>query len=534
MNMKKIEYILLGLLLSFAMGACSSDDDNADVIDPVFPESQSYEIQPEQVCEISFEASTEWRATTDKQWLKFIDETGKFQSLTGKAGKQTVKVTVTDGALGFTGDKALVKLTMGDKTQTIAEMKRAAKERMAKMYTLKGSDIIEINEFVDETFNRTEQIGFEANFDWRIDMASLPEWILSEGGESSLIENLCGEAGQAITHSKMGSIDVKMTERYKDLSGYITIRDIESDYTCQFPVSAPGIEADKIQWIGQVVSLRRGISWNDKGKRLILEPGSGDVISVTDELATCHAVIRNNDFECRFMEWNKDEKTAKEVSAENVWVEVKQDGGLLTLKAKENANLDARKMILFLVPKDTEIDYDSHFTSSNGTFNFNPNGYGIELNQYGAITFRVWKQINSEKYEYMAEATKAANAEAIAENLGLENADNIFEYSLTKEQWDMSERLHITPLGMTAWKGKFELFDESFQSLGISAPKWAASCGNGNVYDEAYKVYPSIKFENRISFDNITDDYLYLVIRDNNDKDLGTFVIRKNNEATIK
>ena len=138
------------------------------------------------------------------------------------------------------------------------------------------------------------------------------------------------------------------------------------------------------------------------------------------------------------------------------------------------------------------------------------------------------------KYEYMAEATKAANAEAIAENLGLENADNIFEYSFTKEQWDMSERLHITPLGMISWHGKFELFDETYKSLGTSAIKWAASCGNGNVYDEAYKAYPSIKFENRIPFADITDDCLYIVIRDNNDKDLGTFVIRKNNEATIK
>lgn len=170
MNMKKLEYILLGLLVGFAMGACSSDDENAGVVDPVFPESQSYEIIPDQVCEISFEASTEWRVTTDKQWLKFIDETGKFQSLTGKAGKQTVRVTATNGALGFTDDKAQVKLTMGGKTQTIAEMNRAAKERVAKMYTVKGSDIIEINEFVDKTFNRTEQIGFEANFDWKIDM----------------------------------------------------------------------------------------------------------------------------------------------------------------------------------------------------------------------------------------------------------------------------------------------------------------------------------------------------------------------------
>ena len=31
MNMKKLEYILLGLLVGFAMGACSSDDENAGV-----------------------------------------------------------------------------------------------------------------------------------------------------------------------------------------------------------------------------------------------------------------------------------------------------------------------------------------------------------------------------------------------------------------------------------------------------------------------------------------------------------------------
>ena len=36
MNMKKLEYILLGLLVGFAMGACSSDDENAGVVDPVF------------------------------------------------------------------------------------------------------------------------------------------------------------------------------------------------------------------------------------------------------------------------------------------------------------------------------------------------------------------------------------------------------------------------------------------------------------------------------------------------------------------
>ena len=44
MNMKKLEYILLGLLVGFAMGACSSDDENAGVVDTVFPEQTVAEV----------------------------------------------------------------------------------------------------------------------------------------------------------------------------------------------------------------------------------------------------------------------------------------------------------------------------------------------------------------------------------------------------------------------------------------------------------------------------------------------------------
>ena len=114
MNMKKIASIFLSLLVSVAITSCSSDDDNSSMPDPVFPESRQYEIRPGEEIEINFEASMEWRLTSDKQWLKFIDEVGQFQSLVGKAGAQAIKVTVTDGALGFADDKAVIKLTMGE------------------------------------------------------------------------------------------------------------------------------------------------------------------------------------------------------------------------------------------------------------------------------------------------------------------------------------------------------------------------------------------------------------------------------------
>lgn len=94
---------------------------------PEFPECQQIEIQPEQVYGLNFEANQEWRISSDRQWLKFIDGTGKFQSLTGKAGHQTVQFTATNGAQGFEGDKASIQLTLGGLTQVIAELSRTPK-----------------------------------------------------------------------------------------------------------------------------------------------------------------------------------------------------------------------------------------------------------------------------------------------------------------------------------------------------------------------------------------------------------------------
>lgn len=537
MNMKKLEYILLGLLVGFAMGACSSDDENAGVVDPVFPESQSYEIIPDQVCEISFEASTEWRVTTDKQWLKFIDETGKFQSLTGKAGKQTVKVTATNGALGFTDDKAQVKLTMGGKTQTIAEMNRAAKERVAKMYTVNGSDIIEINEFVDDAFNRTKMIGFEANFDWKIDVESFPKWLFNAGSENSNFENLCGEAGQTVNLQRMASLDTKLEARYQDLSGYITIRSVDGNYSYQFPVKATGIEATKIQWLGgNTLSLKNGLIWDDKGNHLLRFSIYEDPVE-TDAPATCHALIRDNDFTPHFVEWDATNKTAKEVSAEDTWVEITQkEGGILTLQAKKNEIRGSRRIVLFLVPKGATVDYNSQFNPRNGNFNFDLYGYGMQLEQYGLSGgFEMWKQITTMKFEDMANVTEASNINEIAEKLNLKTTDNIYERSFTAAEWDMSNQIHIKPLGLFMSWNKFEYFNSKFESLGEMPTGWATSSWQkGRILDESYNDYPSLSLTSRIPFAEITDDCLYIVIRDNNDKDLGTFVIRKNNEATIK
>lgn len=527
--MKKITYIFLSLLVSFITASCS-DDDESTVVTPVFPESQLFEIQPGEVCKISFEANQVWRLTTDKQWLKFVDETGKYQSITGKAGKQNIQVTVTNGAQGFSGDKALVQLTMANETQTIAELSRPAKERMVQMYTTNGQEIVKIDEFVDATFGRAEQIGFEANFDWTIDTESLPRWLISAGSEYNRIENLCGEAGQTVSFSRMASVDVEQALRYKDLAGTITIRAIDGDYSCSFPISAPGIEAGKIQWIGNALTLRAGLIWDDKGNHLLKDGASGD-LSLTDDPAICHALIRNNDFTCHFVEWDSQAKVAKEIPAEEVWVElVNQEEGALTLQAKNNMVRAMRTAVLFLVPNDIEVDYNTYFSRNNGKFNFNPSGFGLELTQYGLSGgFEAYTQINSMKFEKLPNVVEAANRVEIAEKLGLEKIDNIYERSFTAEEWNVTNRIHIAALGLIEKWFNYELFNSRFESMGVVPAGWATTeqWKTGNVYDESYNATQSLVLDARVPFAKITDSCLYIVIRNDKGDDLGTFVIRK-------
>lgn len=527
--MKKITYMIAGLLTSFVMASCSSDDETV-AIDPAFPEVQHYEVQPEQVYEIDFHAEVAWKITSDKQWLKFIYESGQFQSLDGKAGQQTVSFTVTDGAQGFVEDQAKIMLTMNGKTEVIAELKRAALKRVAQMYTWEDKGNLPIDKFVSDKLNSNGNIGFTANFDWRVDGASLPEWLVEPVDGQRGLANLCGEAGQGITFEQTAPVEVELAERYRDLEGTITLRAIEGDYTCQFPILAKGIEARKINWLGRVVDLRGGLLWDDKGTHLKKDPNGGE-ITVLDYPAACHALIRDNAYSIHYVVWNNDLRQAEEVSGDEVWVNIdKQEGGKLTLSAKQNPNRAGRKLFLFLVPNDTVIDYNTHFSRYNGSLNFSTDRYAMQLEQLGLSGgFDVWKQVNSIKYEVLSGTVKSADAELIAGKLGLAKVDNIYERSFTAEEWNMTNRIYFSPIGLIESWGDFEIYDENFNSLGMTANDWAQSIYMGNAYDESYNTYQSLVLDQRKAFDILPGDCLYVVIRGKGGKDLGTFVIRKSN-----
>lgn len=526
--MKNRIYPFLFLLLSLGV-SCSSDKDTAPAVTPVFPESQQVELTPGDIGEISFDANMDWRLTSNKQWFKLIDGQATFQSLTGKPGKQTVQLTVTDGAYGFAEDEAAIELTMGGESRVFVGVKRPAKERVVKMFTTDASmNSVPIDEFVDNTIGRSEYLGFEANFDWKVDVESLPTWLIDYLGSQRNLCNLNGEANQVTKADRMSIVDIEVSERYIDRTDFITIREVDGDYTYRFPVSAPGIETGKLRWLHSSLELRGGWLWSEKGQYLLREPVGG-TITPSDGPAVCKVLTRNLVYTCHFIEWVKN--APKEVAPEDEWIKIVEDvDGSITLAAAPYEGKSARKLYLFVVPENTTVDYASYFDRS-GVFTFQSEGFGLQLEQMAKPCFEIHKQINSMKFELMPDVEKVAEAEAeaIAGLLGLKTLNNIYERVFTADEWAVANKYHIAPQGLVEDWGKYELFDSRGKSLGNKPVGWSSAefWAIGSVYDAAYNATRSLVIDKRVAYDAIAEECLYVVIRGSANKDIGTFVIRK-------
>ena len=88
-------WLALVALVSVCMfSACSSDD---DAVTPVFPQVQTIAGAAGDVKEFTFDANESWSLSSNKIWCKIAqnDAENGFV-INGTAGKQTVKVTLTD------------------------------------------------------------------------------------------------------------------------------------------------------------------------------------------------------------------------------------------------------------------------------------------------------------------------------------------------------------------------------------------------------------------------------------------------------
>lgn len=168
--------VLMALVSVTLFTACSSDD---DAVTPVFPQVQPIAGEAGEVKEFTFEANESWSLSSDKIWCKLVqgEKTDAFV-LNGTAGKQTIKIKITDDDASKDMSVAQLFLNMGGQKVAIAEVKRSAAGYDLKVYDAAGKDITETG--ITVGYNVYTKFTVKSNY--RFAVTNTPAWVDLEGG----------------------------------------------------------------------------------------------------------------------------------------------------------------------------------------------------------------------------------------------------------------------------------------------------------------------------------------------------------------
>ena len=169
--------VLMALVSVTLFTACSSDDD--DAVTPVFPQVQTIAGAAGAELDFTFDANESWSLSSDKIWCKLVQgEKADAFVLNGTAGKQTIKVKITDDDASDDMSVAQLFLSMGGQKVAIAEVKRSAAGYDLKVYDATGEDITETG--ITVGYNTYNKFTVKSNF--RFAVTNTPSWVDLEGG----------------------------------------------------------------------------------------------------------------------------------------------------------------------------------------------------------------------------------------------------------------------------------------------------------------------------------------------------------------
>ena len=168
--------VLMALVSVTLFTACSSDD---DAVTPVFPQVQTIAGEAGAELDFTFDANESWSLSSDKIWCKLVqgEKTDAFV-LNGTAGKQTIKVKITDDDAGNDMSVAQLFLNMGGQKVAIAEVKRSAAGYDLKVYDADGNDITKTG--ITVGYNVYTKFTVKSNY--RFAVTNTPAWVDLEGG----------------------------------------------------------------------------------------------------------------------------------------------------------------------------------------------------------------------------------------------------------------------------------------------------------------------------------------------------------------
>ena len=168
--------VLMALVSVTLFTACSSDD---DAVTPVFPQVQTIAGAAGAELDFTFDANESWSLSSDKIWCKLAqgEKTDAFV-LNGTAGKQTIKIKITDDDASKDMSVAQLFLNMGGQKVAIAEVKRSAAGYDLKVYDAAGKDITETG--ITVGYNVYTKFTVKSNY--RFAVTNTPAWVDLEGG----------------------------------------------------------------------------------------------------------------------------------------------------------------------------------------------------------------------------------------------------------------------------------------------------------------------------------------------------------------
>ena len=168
--------VLMALVSVTLFTACSSDD---DAVTPVFPQVQTIGGAAGAELDFTFDANESWSLSSDKIWCKLVqgEKTDAFV-LNGTAGKQTIKVKITDDDASNDKSVAQLFLNMGGQKVAIAEVTRSAADHKLTVYDAAGNDITETG--ITVGYNTYTKFTVKSNF--RFAVTNTPSWVDLEGG----------------------------------------------------------------------------------------------------------------------------------------------------------------------------------------------------------------------------------------------------------------------------------------------------------------------------------------------------------------
>ena len=327
--MKKLnEWLMMSLVaLSIGTSACSGGGEDEPAA-PEFPTVKTLNMTANSEQSFTFSANMDWKLSSNKSWCTLESSEMKGQNISGKAGSQSVKVKVSDAGQDFDEAKATLTLSMGGKSQAVAEITRAGKAYELKVYDADGKVINTLS----ITSEATLIVSVEANFEFGV--SNIPNWLD--------VEMTAGENDRK-------NVTLMVKEDYLKnaiTNASLTFADSKGNGPAPFPVSYAGMDPERI--IIESMDIESGSFWDWNvsldGKTFSKKNDMTDETDVIENKMSFNIKALNDGYQPVFIE----EKDGEYVFEGVTWMHLGQNGEEATLTI--DATDTTRKGVVMVFP----------------------------------------------------------------------------------------------------------------------------------------------------------------------------------------